>query len=94
MGPTAPQHLERVAEVVRRVHAEVQARARGGVDEPEHRCVKREPPGGDGVAGGIAVDRVSKHGVTQVGEVHPHLVGAPGIRRLRAAALQDAGAQT
>jgi hypothetical protein len=77
-GPPAPRQLERVVEVARRFFPELQPLPGGGVNEPEHCRVKREPSGFDGVGGGIAVDPVSQHGMAQVGEVHPHLVGAAG----------------
>jgi hypothetical protein len=46
------------------------------VNQAEVRGVQRDARHGDGVLLLAAVDRVSEHGVTEVGEVHPHLVRA------------------
>ena len=81
-GPPAPRQLERVVEVARRFFPELQPLPVGGVNEPEHCRVKREPSGFDGVGGRIAVDPVSQHGMAQVGKVHAHLVG-PTSSQLR-----------
>jgi hypothetical protein len=77
-GPAAPRQLERMVEVARRFLPELQPLPGGGVNEPEHCRVKREPSRVDGVSGRIAVDPVAQHGMAEVGEVHPHLVCAAG----------------
>jgi hypothetical protein len=50
------------------------------VHEGEQGRVQRHPPGRQRVGRGIPVHGVADHRVAEVGEVDPHLVGAPGAQ--------------